>query len=579
MADISKIRKNGVTYDLKDVIGRQGYSVYYMSLEVEYPTDKTGFIASKGYFSNDGEGVKVGDLLISSNGVLCKVTGVGSMVNYEPIAKIAGNNSGGNVDLTGYATEEWVKNQKYLTQHQDISGLLSRDELSNAVNDALEQAKASGEFDGQPGYTPQKGVDYFDGDDYVLTDDDKTEIAEQAASLVEVTDVRCTPQMFDAKGDGVTDDSAALNEWFNYLADEDVHGYIPNGTYLVKSSVGYNPSSPSGKRISFTGESPDRTIIKASFADPNYKNVVSFRNCYIGECGNLTIDNNENYANEYGTTGLQLLDMQYTENTFSWIHDINIINVGRRAVLIYSSGGAGHAAIKYVNMERINASGFTADRSLWGEHPTDGSHINPTPVGIIVADAAHFHFINCTSRNFHYYPLEYKNFTEYCSHENCVIENCGQGIVLGQQMPDPYTIGHKYYKAIGNVVKDVPIGIEASHLGHCTFDNNTIIAENTGFALQSPCEYVTGTGNSCYVGGLAVQYRPSNHDDAEVRIYDNSIETALFNSKWSAPYHFEAGCQRCGVIVTNYQTVATTKMVDSNKNSFIPIVNVLSALN
>lgn len=40
--------------------------------------------------------------------------------------------------------------------------------LTEAVNDALEQAKESGEFDGEDGvdgYTPQKGVDYFDGKD------------------------------------------------------------------------------------------------------------------------------------------------------------------------------------------------------------------------------------------------------------------------------------------------------------------------------------------------------------------------------------------------------------------------------
>ena len=44
---------------------------------------------------------------------------------------------------------------------------------------------------GDPGYTPQKGVDYFDGakgdpgSDYNLTEADKTEIAEEAAALVD----------------------------------------------------------------------------------------------------------------------------------------------------------------------------------------------------------------------------------------------------------------------------------------------------------------------------------------------------------------------------------------------------------
>lgn len=57
---------------------------------------------------------------------------------------------------------------------------LNADRLNGAVEDALRQAKESGEFDGEPG-APGK-----DGDDYVLTEDDKTEIAEEAAKLIEV---------------------------------------------------------------------------------------------------------------------------------------------------------------------------------------------------------------------------------------------------------------------------------------------------------------------------------------------------------------------------------------------------------
>lgn len=52
---------------------------------------------------------------------------------------------------------------KYLTQHQDISHLLPKTELPTAINTALAQAKASGEFNGKngkDGYTPIPGVDY-----------------------------------------------------------------------------------------------------------------------------------------------------------------------------------------------------------------------------------------------------------------------------------------------------------------------------------------------------------------------------------------------------------------------------------
>jgi hypothetical protein len=81
-----------------------------------------------------------------------------------------------NVDLTGYATEEWVNEQ--IRQIELTPGEPGKDGQ-----------------DGKDGYTPIKGVDYFDGkdgkdgapgkdgEDYVLTEKDKQEIA----GMVEVT--------------------------------------------------------------------------------------------------------------------------------------------------------------------------------------------------------------------------------------------------------------------------------------------------------------------------------------------------------------------------------------------------------
>jgi hypothetical protein len=81
-----------------------------------------------------------------------------------------------NVDLTGYATEEWVNEQ--IRQIELTPGEPGKDGQ-----------------DGKDGYTPIKGVDYFDGkdgkdgapgkdgEDYILTEKDKQEIA----GMVEVT--------------------------------------------------------------------------------------------------------------------------------------------------------------------------------------------------------------------------------------------------------------------------------------------------------------------------------------------------------------------------------------------------------
>ena len=71
-----------------------------------------------------------------------------------------------------YVTETELNAKGYLTEHQDISGKLDASALPTAINNALTQAKASGEFDGKngdPGYSPVRGTDYW-------TDADKAEI-------------------------------------------------------------------------------------------------------------------------------------------------------------------------------------------------------------------------------------------------------------------------------------------------------------------------------------------------------------------------------------------------------------------
>lgn len=117
----------------------------------------------------------------------------------------------GNVDLTGYATEQWVQEGfqpkgEYLTEHQDISGKLDASELPTAINTALAQAKASGDFDGADGYTPVRGKDYY-------TEADKVEMV---AMVIE---------------------SLGGNPIFGIVDENNniiVNGNLPDGTYSVK---------------------------------------------------------------------------------------------------------------------------------------------------------------------------------------------------------------------------------------------------------------------------------------------------------------------------------------------------------
>lgn len=83
-------------------------------------------------------------------------------------------------------------------------GAISKDDLQEATNKALAQAKASGEFNGRDGN---------DGKDYVLTDADKSNIAEMAAELMNV----------DLTG-------YATETWVQ-------EGYQPKGDYLTDTQL------------------------------------------------------------------------------------------------------------------------------------------------------------------------------------------------------------------------------------------------------------------------------------------------------------------------------------------------------
>lgn len=67
------------------------------------------------------------------------------------------------------ALEERIKN---LEENGTGGGSVSDEQIKEAVDEALTEAKESGEFDGADGYTPQKGIDYF-------TEEDKEELVEE----------------------------------------------------------------------------------------------------------------------------------------------------------------------------------------------------------------------------------------------------------------------------------------------------------------------------------------------------------------------------------------------------------------
>lgn len=109
--------------------------------------------------------------------------------NFNPLPDLGWTPTSAVLAQDGTITfeDEWFEGYAKQTAVDSLSKAiadkLDADKLPEAINTALAQAKASGEFDGEDG---QDGEDGKDGSDYVLTEDDKAEIAEIAAGLVDV---------------------------------------------------------------------------------------------------------------------------------------------------------------------------------------------------------------------------------------------------------------------------------------------------------------------------------------------------------------------------------------------------------
>ena len=162
---------------------------------------------------------------------------------------ISPNSMKSKLDLSQYAKSEWVEET-----FQQKGNYLAEEQLPEAINTALAQAKASGEFDGKDGYTPQKNVDYFDGADGKTpvkgadywTNADKQEIVSDVLDQIEIPEGSADVPVFDLVAMGMFalplpqayfSIEADTTELMNALSKGSVKFIIPINMYETQINV------------------------------------------------------------------------------------------------------------------------------------------------------------------------------------------------------------------------------------------------------------------------------------------------------------------------------------------------------
>ncbi len=199
---------------------------------------------------------------------------------------------------------------------------------------------------------------------------------------------------FGAKGDGVTDDTVAIQAALNSTAKEVI---IPSGTYVI-TGVTLTASATTPQKITGVGN-PLLLVTSSTDAVGIYVNQNAYAQDYIYIQGlSLTSSGDKNDGNN--TTGI------YMRQGSHYVRDVRVI-------------GFSGVAIKIAPSTFSELRDFLAMQSTYGVHYTKGIPGVPS-VGSSVADISHGYITGCTRGLF-------AEAASTVSLTSIVFEYCGSG--------------------------------------------------------------------------------------------------------------------------------------------------------
>ena len=346
---------------------------------------------------------------VETSGGNCFITGCSSYASAPVAFKISGDNNvvvctvkNAAKDFEGSGKNLVVINGKTISVGYDVT-VNNFECTNNTVNGkaSVNELEVTGDSNmkyGEP-YEFKEGINAVkmtskSGDEYnLLVVDENTNFGSYISA-----------KSFGAKGDGVTDDTAAIQAWIDYITDNHNTGFLPAGTYLITAQINIKGKNS----FKIIGEGEYAATFKSAGGEISILTFNGVENVCVE---NIAFNMNQDSSVTRGHA------FYIVDSSNMIIRDIYITNVGGGAIMAYPSNNS-----KYIDnlvIDNVTVTGIGVG--------DDGIH----PTGILIANGRRNIITKCRVSNVGYYAIEFKNFSQNCCVSDCICEYCKQAFYLG----------------------------------------------------------------------------------------------------------------------------------------------------